>query len=82
MLGRSQAYRRDPYRNSRHSGAISLSIICGSTVLYRVGSIGRLAQSLIIGLIYRHISTTVIRFIATVNTGSSLFILVCITVLF
>ena len=31
-VGRSQAYRRDQYHNSRHSGAISLSIVCGSTV--------------------------------------------------
>ena len=28
-----QAYRRDQYHNSRHSGAISLSMVCGSTVL-------------------------------------------------
>ena len=33
LVGRSQAYWRDQYRNSRHSGAISLSMICGSTVL-------------------------------------------------
>jgi hypothetical protein len=26
-------YRRDQYRNSRHSGAISLLMVCGSTVL-------------------------------------------------
>ena len=28
----SQAYWRDQYCNSRHSGAISLSMVCGSTV--------------------------------------------------
>ena len=33
LVGRSQAYQRDQYRNSRHSGAISLSMVCGSTVL-------------------------------------------------
>ena len=32
LVGRSQAYRRDQYRNSRHSGAISLSMVCGSAV--------------------------------------------------
>ena len=44
LVGRSQAYRhdhlvgglqvywRDQYRNSRHNGAISLSMVCGSTV--------------------------------------------------
>ena len=32
-VGRSQAYRRDQYRNSRHSGTISLSMVCGSMVL-------------------------------------------------
>ena len=32
LVGRSQAYRRDQYRNSRHSGAIGLSMVCGSTV--------------------------------------------------
>ena len=32
LVGRSQAYWRDQYRNSRHSGAISLSMVCGSTV--------------------------------------------------
>ena len=32
-VGRSQAYQRDQYRDSRHSGAISLSMVCGSTVL-------------------------------------------------
>ena len=32
LVGRSHAYRRDPYRNSRHSGAISLLIVYGSTV--------------------------------------------------
>ena len=31
-VGRSQAYQRDQYRNSRHSGAISLSMVCGSAV--------------------------------------------------
>ena len=52
LVGRSYAYQHDRYRNSRHSGAISLSMVCGSTVLaqgrfrrqigtescYRVGS--------------------------------------------
>ena len=52
LVGRSHAYRHDRYRNSRHSGAISLSMVYGSIVLaqgrfrrqigtescYRVGS--------------------------------------------
>ena len=33
LVGRLQAYWCDQYRNSRHSGAISLSMVCGSTVL-------------------------------------------------
>ena len=33
LVGRLQAYRCDQYHNSRHSGAISLSMVCGSTVL-------------------------------------------------
>ena len=33
MVGRSQAYRRDQYCNSRHSGAISLSMVYSSMVL-------------------------------------------------
>ena len=33
MVGRSQVYRRDQYRNSRHSGAIGLSMVCGRAVL-------------------------------------------------
>ena len=33
LVGRLQAYRYNQYRNSRHSGAISLSIVYGSTVL-------------------------------------------------
>ena len=33
LVGRSQAYRRDQYHNSRHSGAIGLSMVYGSTVL-------------------------------------------------
>ena len=33
LVGRSYTYRRDPYRNSRYSGAISLSIVYSSTVL-------------------------------------------------
>ena len=32
-VGRSQVYQRDQYRNSRHSGAIGLSMVCGSAVL-------------------------------------------------
>ena len=32
LVGRSHAYRHDRYRNSRHSGAISLSMVCGSIV--------------------------------------------------
>ena len=64
-VGRSQVYQRDQYRNSRHSGAIGLSMVCGSTVLaqgqfrrqigmescYRVGSVGRSARSLVTGLV-------------------------------
>ena len=52
LVGRLQAYQYNQYRNSRHSGAISLSMVYGSTVLaqsrfcrqigtescYRVGS--------------------------------------------
>jgi hypothetical protein len=33
LISRSHAYRRDPYRNSRYSGAISLSMVYGSMVL-------------------------------------------------
>jgi hypothetical protein len=33
LVGRSHAYWRDPYRNSRHSGAISLLMVYSSTVL-------------------------------------------------
>ena len=32
-VGKSQVYQRDQYRNSRHSGAIGLSMVYGSTVL-------------------------------------------------
>jgi hypothetical protein len=32
LVGRSHVYRYDWYRNSRHSGAISLSMVCGSIV--------------------------------------------------
>ena len=45
----------------------------GSAVLRRVGSVGRLGRSLVIGLVRRHISATVIRFIAAADTGSSFF---------
>ena len=33
MVSRSQAYQRDQYCNSRHSGAISLLMVCSSIVL-------------------------------------------------
>ena len=33
MVGRLLVYWCDQYRNSRHSGAIGLSMVCGSTVL-------------------------------------------------
>ena len=48
-------------------------MIYGSIVLRRVGFISRLAQSLVIGLIRRHINATVIRFIAVADTSSSFF---------
>ena len=55
-------------------------MICGSTVLRRVGSVGRLARSLVIGLVRMHIGTrlvglqgisvaTVIGFVAAADTG-------------
>ena len=49
LVGRSQAYRRDPYRNSRHSGAISLSIVCGSMVL----ALGQFCRQISIESYYR-----------------------------
>ena len=65
LVGRLQAYLRDQYRNSRHSGAISLSMVYGSIVLaqgqfrrqigmescYRVGFVGRSARSFVTGLV-------------------------------
>ena len=61
LIYRLLAYWHNQYRNSRHSGAISLLIIYGSTVpvqgrfrrqistesYYRVSSVGRLVQSLV-----------------------------------
>ena len=32
LVSKSHAYQHNRYRNSRHSGAISLLIVCGSTV--------------------------------------------------
>ena len=32
LVGRSQAYQHNQYHNSRHSGAIGLLMVCGSTV--------------------------------------------------
>ena len=74
-------YQRDYYRNSRHSGAIGLLMVCGSIVLvqgqfrrqistescYRVGSQGILV-------------TTVIGFVAAANTSSSFFLLIALLV--
>ena len=33
LVGRLHAYRHDWYRNNRHSGAISLSMVCSNIVL-------------------------------------------------
>ena len=75
-VGKSQVYQRNQYRNSRHSGAIGLSMVCGSTVLaqgqfrrqigtescHRVGSQAYQLQQL--------------SGLAAADTGSSFFVLV------
>ena len=69
LVGRLQAYRCNQYYNSKHSGAISLSIIYSSMVLHRVNSVGRLARSLIIQLACdsRCISTIVVQFMVYIT---------------
>ena len=63
MVGRSQAYQRNQYHNSRHSGAISLSMVCGRAVPYRVGSVadwhGVLLQGWFAGILARSLSIRV-----------------------
>ena len=62
----SQAYQRDQYRNSRHSGAISLSLLCGSMVLAqgqfrrRIGTNSCLSSGNSSFISCRLISTTII----------------------
>jgi hypothetical protein len=68
-------YQRDQYRNSRHSGAIGLSMVCSSTVLAQGQfrrQIGTESCHRLVGL--QGISvTTVIGFVAAADTGSSFF---------
>ena len=76
LVGRLQAYRCDQYRNSRHSGAIGLSMVCGSTVLaqgwFRMHIGTRLVGSQGISV------ATVIGFVAAADTGSSSFVLIAL----
>ena len=75
LVGRSQAYRCDQYRNSRHSGAISLSIVCGSTVLAQ----GRFRRQIGTESCYRLVGShsisviIVIGFVAAADTSNSFF---------
>jgi hypothetical protein len=49
-------------RNSRHSGAIVCQWYVAVRYQRRVGSVGRSARSLVIGLVRRHISTVSCQF--------------------
>ena len=75
LVGRLQAYRCNQYRNRRHSGAISLSMVCGSTVLAQ----GRFRRQIGTESCHRLVGsqgisvTTVIRFVAAADTSSSFF---------
>ena len=66
-VSRSQAYQRNQYRNSRHSGAISLSMVCGRAVLAQgrfrrhIGTNSCLSSSNSSFIGCRPISTTIIR---------------------
>ena len=72
MVGRSLAYPRDQYHNSRNSGAISLLMVCGSMVLVQ----GRFCRQIGMEFCYRVGSqgilvATVIEFIAAADIGNS-----------
>ena len=66
MVVGSQAYQRDQYRDSRHSGAISLSMVYGSTVLAqghfyrRISTNSCLSSNNSSFISFRLISTTII----------------------
>jgi hypothetical protein len=62
-------------RDSRRSGAIGLSMVCGRAVPYRVGSVADWHGVLLQGWFAGISVSTVIRFVAAVDTGSSFFVL-------
>ena len=80
LVGRLQAYRCYQYRNSRHSGAISLSMVCGSIVLAQ----GRFHRQIGMESCYRVSSQAYqlqqLSGLAAADTGSSFFVLVALLV--